>query len=99
VLKYAGLNYQGTHFGSNQDVSGMNFLHVDIWSANSTALHVFLISPGPVETAYKLKVPTSGWTGIDIPLNMFAPVNLSNVIQFKFEGNGDVYIDNLYFKK
>ena len=99
VLKYAGLNYQGTHFGSNQDVSGMNFLHVDIWSANSTALHVFLISPGPVETAYKLKVPTAGWAGIDIPLNMFAPVNLSNVIQFKFEGNGDVYIDNLYFKK
>ena len=99
ILKYGGLNYQGTQLGSNQNVTSMNFLHVDYWSANSSNLNIFIISPGPVETAYALNVPTGGWQSIDIPLSAFQPVNLSNVFQFKFDGNGDIFIDNLYFKK
>ncbi len=97
TLRYGGLNYQGIQLGSNQNVSGMQFLHLDFWSANSTSLKVFLISPGPVETPFTLTVPTNGWSSIDIPLSAFAPVNLSNVFQLKFEGNGDVFLDNLYF--
>ena len=99
TLKYAGLNYQGIELGSSQNVSSMGFLHLDFWTANSTTLNVFLISPGPVETGYSLTVPTSGWTSIDIPLSSFAPVNLSDVIQLKFDGNGDIYLDNIYFRK
>lgn len=99
TLKYAGLNYQGTEFGSNQDVSGMTYLHLDFWTANSTALNIFIISPGPVETAYALTVPTSGWSGIDIPLTDFSPVDLTNVFQIKIEGNGDIFLDNILFRK
>jgi hypothetical protein len=77
----------------------MSFLHIDYWTVTSTSLRVFLISPGPVETSFVLPVPTTGWAGIDIPLSSFAPVNLNEVIQFKFEGNGDIYLDNLYFRK
>jgi len=99
TLKYAGLNYQGIELGSPQDVSEMEFLHLDFWSANSAALSVFLISPGPAETAYNLTVPTSGWTSIDIPLTSFSGVNLADVIQMKFEGNGDIFLDNIYFHK
>ncbi|MBW6490693.1 MAG: hypothetical protein K0B15_05800 [Lentimicrobium sp.] len=99
TLKLAGLNYQGIEFGSSQNVTAMGFLHVDFWTANSTALNIFLISPGPVETAYSLAVPTTGWTSIDIPLSSFAPVNLGDVIQIKFDGNGDIYLDNIYFRK
>lgn len=98
TLKYAGLNYQGIQLGSPQNVSALGFLHLDFWTANSGALNVFLISPGPVETPIALTVPTSGWSSIDIPLSSFAPVNLSNVIQLKFEGNGDIYLDNIYFR-
>lgn len=98
TLKYAGLNYQGIQLGSPQNVSAMGFLHLDFWTANSTELKVFLISPGPVETPFTLTVPTSGWSSIDIPLSAFAPVNLSDVIQLKFEGNGDIYLDNIYFR-
>jgi hypothetical protein len=43
-------------------------------------------------------VPTTGWTSIDIPLSAFAPVNLSDVIQLKFDGNGDIWLDNIYFR-
>lgn len=98
TLKYAGLNYQGLQLGSPQNVSALGFLHLDFWTANSTSLKVFLISTGPVETPVTLTVPTSGWTSIDIPLSSFAPVNLSDVIQLKFEGNGDIYLDNIYFR-
>lgn len=100
TLLYTGLNYQGIQLGSNQNLSGMNFLHIDFWTANSTALKVFIISPGPAETPYTLTVPTSGWTSVDIPLTEFTPVvNLSNVFQFKFEGNGNIYLDNILFRK
>ncbi|MCC7466673.1 MAG: hypothetical protein IT261_10400 [Saprospiraceae bacterium] len=99
TLRYGGLNYQGTQFGSNVDASAMTHLHIDFWTANSTLLNVFLISPGPVETSVSLTVPTNGWTSIDIPLSSFSPVAINNLIQFKFEGNGDIYLDNLYFHK
>jgi hypothetical protein len=99
TLKFAGLNYQGIQLGNSQNVSGMGFLHLDFWTANSSALSVFLISPGPVETAFSLTVPTTGWTSIDIPLSSFAPVNLGDVIQLKFDGDGDIWLDNIYFRK
>lgn len=99
TLKYAGLNYQGLQFGSAQNVTARNFLHLDYYTANSTSLKVYLISPGPVEKSYTLTVPSpGGWNSVDIPLSNFAPVNLSNVIQIKFDGNGDIYLDNIYFR-
>ena len=103
TLKYAGLNYQGTQFASALNVSSYGFIHIDYYSANSSNLKFYLISPGPVETAYTLSVPsgiganTNGWKSIDIPLSSFSPVNLSNIIQFKVDGNGDIFFDNIYF--
>ena len=100
TLLYSGLNYQGIQLGSSQNVSSYGFLHIDYYSTNATALQVFLISPGPVETAFSLKVPTgSGWKSVDIPLTAFSPVALTNVIQLKFVGNGNVYLDNILFRK
>ncbi len=99
TLKYAGLNYQGTDFAGNaQDVSGMDTLHVDFWTADSTALNVSLISSGPVETAYALTITPGTWVSVDIPLTAFAGVDLTDVIQLKFDGNGTIWLDNLYFE-
>jgi hypothetical protein len=97
TLKMAGLNYQGIQLGAPQDVTAMTHVYLNFWSANATALQVFLISPGPVETPVTLTVPTDGWATANIPLTSFAPVALNNVIQFKFVGNGDVYLDNILF--
>lgn len=99
TLRYAGLNYQGIQLGSNQNVSDMDFLHLDFWTKNSSTLNVYLISPGPLETARALTVPTTGWTSIDIPLSAFAGVNLADVFQLKFDGNGTIYLDNIFFYK
>jgi len=99
TLLYAGLDFQGLELENSTDVSGMEFLHIDYWTENSSALNAFLISTGPVETASALPVPTSGWASVDIPLGDFSPVDLADIIQMKFDGNGDIYLDNIYFYK
>ncbi len=103
VLRYGGLNYQGTQFASPLNVSSYGYIHLDYYTANSTSLKFYLISSGPRETAYTLAVPSgvgtnsNGWKSVDIPLSAFSPVVLSNIIQFKVDGNGDVFFDNIYF--
>jgi len=96
VLTYSGLDYQGTQF-ANQDVSAYGYLHVDYYTTNATNLNFFLISPG-AETGYALEITTGEWNSVDIPLTSYSSVvSLSDVYQFKVVGNGDVYLDNLYF--
>ncbi len=98
TLKYENLNYQGTQY-ANQDVSGYEYLHIDFWTPNSTNLGFYLISPG-LETSYALPVELESWVSVDIPLSHYVPpVNLADVFQFKLDGNGTVYLDNLYFWK
>jgi len=101
TMKYSNLNYQGIELGSNQNLTaaGMQYLHLDFWNSSSTDLGVFLISPGPVETRVSLVPPGASetWVSVDIPLTDFAPVNLADVFQFKFDGNGTIYLDNIFF--
>ena len=99
TIKYSNLNYQGIALAGSNDVSAMEYLHVDIWSATSTALNLFMISTGPVEVSYTVAVPTTGWLSLDIPLSAFGAVNMADLIQFKFDGNGEFWMDNLFFYK
>ncbi|MFT7238140.1 MAG: beta-glucanase (GH16 family) [Cyclobacteriaceae bacterium] len=97
TLKYAGLNYQGIELNSSIDVSTMTHLHVDFWTFNSTQLDVSLISPGPIENASSLTIEQSAWVSVDIPLTEFTIPSLNDIFQLKFEGNGTIYLDNIYF--
>jgi hypothetical protein len=100
VLKYASLNYQGTAFASALDVSGYTSIHLDYWTSDSTALNFFLISSGEgKEKAKALDVSSLGeWKSVDIALTDFSDVvDLADVIQFKVDGNGTVFFDNIYF--
>ncbi|MFN2396122.1 MAG: T9SS type A sorting domain-containing protein, partial [Bacteroidales bacterium] len=75
---------------------------LDMWTADATSVNIFLISTGPVEVAYALPITSNEWESYDIALTEFDGVDLSDVIQFKFDG-GDgsptLYLDNLYFYK
>ena len=101
TLKYANFNYQGTQFANPLNVTEMEYIHLDMWTADATSVNFFLISP-PVETAFSLPVTPNQWVSYDIPLSAFGPVDLTDVLQFKFDG-GDgsqtIYLDNLYFFK
>jgi hypothetical protein len=93
-----GLNYQGIDFGANLNVSGYDYLHLDYYTDDSTALNVYLISSGPVETGFALDLANMGqWNSVDIPLTSFTATDLADVIQMKFDGNGTIRVDNIYF--
>jgi Secretion system C-terminal sorting domain len=102
IMKYGGLNYQGTELNQNLNLvsAGMQYIHIDFWTANSTELNFFLISPGPNQQSVALVPPgaTEQWISVDIPISQFQPtVNLTEVFQLMFTGNGTIYLDNIYF--
>lgn len=105
VFKYTNFNYQGIDLNKRINVSEMDYLHVDIWTANASSINLFAISPGPSETPVSLSISKGEWKSYDIPLSSYSKVvDLSNLFQFKFDdsGRGDkptFYFDNLYFYK
>ena len=108
MLQYSKLNYQGIQFGSEQDVSGMEFLHVDAWTADLAALEIFPISKATGEKSVTKDLTKDQWTSIDIPISAYTDQGLSmaDIHQFKFVGSpwngngfGTVFLDNIYFYK
>lgn len=98
TLKLANLNYQGIAFASSVDVSEKTMIHIDYWTADATTINLSLISTGPAETPYAVNVTTGQWVSLDIPLSDFSEVvDLKDVIQLKLDGNGTIYLDNIYF--
>jgi len=104
VLKYAGLNYQGTILSPALDVSGYDTLHIDFWTTDAENLRFFLINSGDVtggdavEVAYTFDTSMKGqWVSVDIPLTAFDGVDLTQVDQFKVDGSGTIFFDNWYF--
>lgn len=106
VLKYENLNYQGTTFETALDLSSKTKMNLDYFSSDATVLKIFLISPdgddqddAAEETFYELDLTNSSqWNRAIIDLSHFAEVvDLSEVFQLKVEGNGTVYLDNLFF--
>jgi hypothetical protein len=99
TLKYMNLNYQGTQFENPIDASAMEYLHLDMWTDDASAINIFMISTGPAETPYALPITSGAWVSYDIPLTAFSTVvDLSDVIQFKIDGTAgsSIYLDNIY---
>jgi hypothetical protein len=99
VLTYSGLNYQGTEYAA-QDVTGYQYLNVDFYTEDSTALNMFVIKAGGGEVGYSLtdSIELNQWVNVQVPLSHFdGTVDLTAVDQFKVDGNGTVYLTNLYF--
>lgn len=100
LIKYADLNYQGTQFENPIDASGMEYIHLDMWTDDALEVNFYLISTGPAETPYALEITAGEWVSYDIPLSEFTDVvDVSDIIQFKFDGTegSSLYLDNLYF--
>ncbi len=105
MIKYSNLNYQGIILGGDQDLSSMEFLHMDVWSSSVDTLLVFPISSTTGETSMKAGLNDGAWTIIDIPLTAFSDqgLSLTDIKELKLEdavlGGGDIFIDNIYFYK
>ena len=103
--KYTNLNYQGVQLATDLNVSTMNYLHIDLWTANITSFKVSLIntSPATVEQAVTLTPTLNGWNSFNIPLASYNTIALTKIGQLKFDGvptgSGTAWIDNIYFFK
>ncbi|MCF7919400.1 MAG: T9SS type A sorting domain-containing protein [Candidatus Cloacimonetes bacterium] len=105
TLKYANFNYQGTQFSAAQDLSLMEFVHIDLWTADATVVMFTPISAPPGEFLVLLSpLEQETWNSIDIPLTDFIGLPMGNIFQLKFDGQqgvtpSTIYLDNIYFYK
>jgi len=109
ITHYSKLSYQGVQY-EKSNISAMEYLHIDAWTADLNQLKIFLIrEPGdanPREVAVSKDLKKDEWTSLDIPLTEWTSqgITLEDLFQFKFEGvdqwaQADVFLDNIYFWK
>jgi hypothetical protein len=107
MLNYINLSYQGIALadGVTIDVSGMDYLHMDVWTADLEKIETSLISFTNGEKPIVKDLTANQWTSIEIPISAFTSQGLTvaDIFQLKFVGTpwagGSVYIDNIYFYK
>jgi len=107
MLNYIKLSYQGMELkdGKTIDVSGMEFIHMDVWTSDVQKIVTSLISKTNGEKPVTKNLVANQWTSIDIPVSAFTSQGLTvaDISLFKFEATpsavGTVFIDNIYFYK
>ena len=97
-------DYAGWHsWGADIDATGMQYLHVDIYSTGMTKVSVTPISHDPThEGSATITLTPNAWTSYDIPLSAYDANNIewNKIFQFKFMGpvgGNELMIDNVYF--
>jgi hypothetical protein len=105
MLQYVNLSYQGNQFDA-VDVSGMEYVHMDVWTADMDKLELSIIQTAiPQETPIVVDLTKDEWTSIDIPLSSYTDLGqaVTAIDQLKYVGTpwaaGSVFIDNVYFYK
>tara|TARA_R110002049_G_scaffold292252_2_gene476643 strand:- start:28110 stop:30194 length:2085 start_codon:yes stop_codon:yes gene_type:complete len=108
LIQYGNLNYEGVDFGTPVDASAMEYLHIDVWTADLAALDIFPISTATGEKSVSKDLVADQWVSLDIPLSDFTDQGLfmADIFQFKFVGaalpsggGGTIFLDNIYFYK
>ena len=102
---FSKFDYQGFEFvgaGGTWDVSGMNHLHLDVWSPNLTNIQVNI---GGADYTCTPLTP-SEWNSFDIPITALVgstTLDLTDIQIIKFTADGPstaenlAYLDNVYF--
>jgi hypothetical protein len=110
VMAYTNFNYQGTEL-TTINAAGMEFLHVDLWTAADPGVSIIQVSPinngtGVGEVLVTINHTAGTWTSVDIPKSSFTGMTWDSVFQLKIAANGagsatpiDIYLDNIYFWK
>ncbi len=107
MLNYINLSYQGIALadGTTINVSNMQYLHMDVWTADLEKIETSLISKTNGEKPVVKDLVANQWTSIDIPISAFTSqgMTVADIFQLKFVGTpwaaGSVFIDNIYFYK
>ena len=111
--RYTNLDFVGIETVTNTlDLSGVNHIHLDIWTPNMTTFRVKLVDFGPDgmfqggdDSEHEIvltNLPLNQWHAIDIPLPNFSNlISKEHIAQLILSGlpvgEGTVFIDNVYF--
>lgn len=108
ILNYIKLSYQGIALADNVtiDVTNMEYLHMDVWTADLQKIETSLISKTNGERPVVKDLVANQWTSIEIPISAFTSQNgftVADIFQLKFLGTpwatGTIFVDNIYFYK
>lgn len=108
ILHLTNYNYLGFEYTTQQDLSDMEYLHIDIlpMQAMNFGITPILVDKGSgsgTENSQSVGTLTvKEWNSIDIPLSQFNMdfTQLSHQLKFdKGTGSESVYVDNIYFWK
>lgn len=107
ILQYTNLSYQGNQFAEGIDVSQMEYVHFDFWTADILeSVEVSLISMSNGERPVVVELIPNEWTSIDIPISAFTEQDgftVNDIHQIKYVGEpwgaGTLFVDNIYFWK
>lgn len=114
TLKYTNLGFNGIETITNPiDASGMETLHMDVWSPNITILNVKLVSflgdgyaggNGDSEANINVELQANQWNQISIPLKDFTDAGLTSLADLNQLiltstpfGSGIAFVDNIYY--
>lgn len=103
MLQYTNLSYQGNQLEDPIDISAMEYIHMDVWTADVARMETSLISLSTGEKPVWSTLTAGEWTSIDIPISEYTDQGLSvaDIHQLKYVGDpwaaGTVFIDNVYF--
>lgn len=103
LFHFAGIEF----FGTPVDATSMEFMHLDVWSSNATALDIRLVNfsgPAPVESTVTKTNETGKWVSLDINLNEFTTLTSRSklaqmLLLVPVSTTGTYFIDNIYFYK
>jgi hypothetical protein len=111
MIRYSKVNYQGVQLAEQQDISKMEYMHIDVWTASPEFenLEISLISASNGERPVLAKLTQDEWTSFDIPISDWTSQNgftINDMHQLKFainpyngDGAGVIFLDNIYFWK
>lgn len=94
-------NCFGTQVATQQDISSMKYLHVDIYPTTLTTCQIGIVTPGNEQHPANTLIPNQ-WNSFDISLADLKAgkpsLDLTKLFQVGFWGmNGTFYLDNIYF--
>ena len=77
MIRYSKVNYQGVQLAEQQDISKMEYMHIDVWTASPEFenLEISLISASNGERPVLAKLTQDEWTSFDIPISDWTSQN------------------------
>ena len=101
VLRFTSLNWTLLGINPATDLSGMEWLHFDVYAINTPKLKLSLSDTNGNEAgafgAQDFLQLETGWNSIDLPMSLFQGVDLTSINLMKLWSHSGFAISKLYF--